>query len=118
MTEPLCDVCESELAKEDAGWRCACRACDGTHFCCVPCVAAWGRQIRETNPEKGPLGKPGVWAVIDLCPDDIRATAALMGLDLPTLSRLSWEILKGAQSAYPEFGTNLRSVLFKAGGGL
>lgn len=108
MTEPLCEVCEFELADEDVGWRCACRACDGTHFCCVPCVAAWGRQVQENDPEKG---KTGVWAVIELCPDDIRATAAVMGFDLPTLSRLSKEILMGYRESDRDFGTNLRSVL-------
>ena len=112
MTDPRCEVCEADLSVQDFEWRCACLECGGTHFCCVPCVAAWGRQVRSNEPGSPPPGRPGVWAEVDQCPVGIRATAEIMGLDLTMLSQLTREIVKGYQDqSGRDFGSGLSEHL-------
>lgn len=81
MSPKPCDVCASPLTNADADWWVCCRSCEGLHFFCLTCVLLWGRQLGlPDRPRRN------VWAEVEVCPDEARATAELMGFDLGMLS--------------------------------
>ena len=108
MTAPRCDVCTAPLAEEDAEWLCSCQSCANLHFCCVTCVLLWGRKL---SLEERPLHN--VWAEVEICPDDAKATAELMGLDLEMLAQLRRDYLNRGGTDR-QYGSGLWDAMFGA----
>lgn len=84
MSAPTnCESCGLRFRKANHRWPADCRSCGGRHTYCLVCVLLWGERLEEE--------RDGAWAGTDLCPDEARAAAALMGINLGGLTNRVWE---------------------------